>query len=135
MPPLRGSKSGTPVIPALIALGYAYVAAPRLRDRQKSTSGLGNPAARRLRSDREPFMPLRMDDRMSVTTKERHVKTVEEALNRELAVTFTSAGASDRWLRTPNPILNGDQPIECLKRREYDRVNAALEAFNGGVYV
>ncbi|HSY48118.1 MAG TPA: antitoxin Xre/MbcA/ParS toxin-binding domain-containing protein [Thermoanaerobaculia bacterium] len=73
---------------------------------------------------------------MSVTIQEQHTKTREEiALDRELAATFTTTDASDRWLRTPNPILNGDQPVECLKRREYDRVHAALEAFNTGVYV
>jgi hypothetical protein len=71
---------------------------------------------------------------MSVTIPER--ETSEEiALDRELAATFTSDDASKRWLKTANPILNGDAPIDCLKRREYDRVRAALEAFNTGVYV
>lgn len=73
---------------------------------------------------------------MSIAIQKQHAKTIEEvALNRELAATFTSTDASDRWLRTPNPILNGDQPIECVKRHEYDRVHAALEALNAGVYV
>ncbi len=73
---------------------------------------------------------------MSISIQKQLAKTTEEiALNRELAATFTSIDASDRWLRTPNPILNGDLPIECVKRREYDRVHAALEAFNTGVYV
>jgi hypothetical protein len=73
---------------------------------------------------------------MTATIQEQRTKTAEEvALDRELAATFTSGRASDRWLKTPNPILAGDQPIECLKRREYDRVRAALEAFNTGVYV
>jgi|GEM_PF-892605 hypothetical protein len=81
-------------------------------------------------------MPRRIDGLMSITIQEQHTKTAEEVtLDRELAATFTSASASERWLRTPNAILNGDQPIECLKRREYDRVHAALEAFNTGVYV
>jgi hypothetical protein len=73
---------------------------------------------------------------MSIAVQEKQTKADEKvALERELAATFTPAGASDRWLRTPNPILNGEQPAECLKRREYDRVHAALEAFNTGVYV
>jgi Antitoxin Xre/MbcA/ParS C-terminal toxin-binding domain len=73
---------------------------------------------------------------MSVAIQKQDTKTTEEiALDRELAATFSSTDASDRWLRTPNPILNGDQPIECMKRREYGRVHAALEAFNIGVYV
>jgi hypothetical protein len=77
-----------------------------------------------------------MDSRMSVTIHEQRTKAPEEvALDSELAATFASVAASNRWLRTPNPILNGDQPIECMKRREYDRVRAALEAFNTGVYV
>jgi len=76
-----------------------------------------------------------MDVRMRVTNQEQRAETINEALHRELAGTFTSTVAADRWLRTPNPILNGDQPIECLTRGEYDRVHAALEAFNGGVYV
>ena len=73
---------------------------------------------------------------MSVTVHEQQTKpAVETSLEDELAATFTSDAASERWLKTPNPILNGDVPIECLKRREYDRVRAALEAFNTGVYV
>jgi hypothetical protein len=71
---------------------------------------------------------------MTVTIQERETNE-EVALDRELASTFTSADASERWLKTANAILNGDAPIECLKRREYDRVRAALEAFNTGVYV
>ncbi len=71
---------------------------------------------------------------MSATIRERSAKTNEGALDDDLAATFAS-DAADRWLRTPNPILNGDQPIECLKRREYDRVRAALEALNTGVYI
>jgi len=71
---------------------------------------------------------------MSVTIQERQTEE-EVELDHDLASTFTSADASERWLKTPNPILNGDAPIECLKRREYDRVRAALEAFNTGVYV
>jgi hypothetical protein len=77
-----------------------------------------------------------MDSLMSVAIQEKQAKTDEEvAIDRELAATFTSAAASDRWLKTPNPILSGDRPIECLRRHEYDRVHAALEAFNTGVYV
>jgi hypothetical protein len=73
---------------------------------------------------------------MSATVQEQNTKTAEEvALDRELAATFTYGVAADRWLRTPNPILNNDQPIECIKRREYNRVHAALDAFNTGVYV
>ena len=73
---------------------------------------------------------------MSVTVHEQQTKAAAEiALDDELAATFTSEAGSERWLRTPNPLLNGDAPVECLKRREYDRVRAALEAFNTGVYV
>jgi hypothetical protein len=72
---------------------------------------------------------------MSATIREKHTKTVEALLDSELAATFASAAVSDRWLRTPNPILNGDQPIECLRRHEYDRVRAALEALSTGVYI
>ena len=71
---------------------------------------------------------------MSITIHERETSE-EVALDRELASTFNSTDASERWLQTANPILNGDAPIDCLKRREYDRVRAALEAFNSGVYV
>ena len=72
---------------------------------------------------------------MSVTLHEQQTKTPEEvAIDSELAVTFSAAFAS-RWLETPNPILGGDRPVDCLERREYDRVHAALEAFNTGVYI
>jgi hypothetical protein len=73
---------------------------------------------------------------MSVTVHEQQTAISEEAaLDRELAATFMSDDASKRWLTAANPILNGEAPIDCLKRREYDRVRAALEAFNTGVYV
>ena len=71
---------------------------------------------------------------MSVTVQDRATNE-EIALDHELAATFASDDASKRWLKTANPILNGDAPIDCLKRREYDRVRAALEAFNTGVYI
>jgi uncharacterized protein (DUF2384 family) len=72
---------------------------------------------------------------MSATIQEQKTKTADElALESELAATFTSALAS-RWLETPNPILGGDRPIDCLERGEYDRARAALEAFNTGVYI
>jgi hypothetical protein len=72
---------------------------------------------------------------MSATIRQRSTKTGDVALDDDLAATFTSAAASDRWLRRANPILKGDQPIDCLKRREYDRVRAALEALNTGVHL
>jgi hypothetical protein len=73
---------------------------------------------------------------MSATIQERQAKTTEEvSVERDLAATFASPSASDRWLKTPNPILNGDRPIECLRRHEFARVRAALEAFNTGVYI
>lgn len=63
-------------------------------------------------------------------------KTADQiALEHELAFTFTSARATDRWLESPSPILGGERPSDCLKRREYDRVRAALEALNTGVYI
>jgi uncharacterized protein (DUF2384 family) len=72
---------------------------------------------------------------MSTTIQEQKTKTADEvALDSELAATFSAALAS-RWLETPNPILGGDRPVDCLERREYDRVHAALEAFNTGVYI
>jgi hypothetical protein len=72
---------------------------------------------------------------MSATIQEQRTKTADEvAIDRELAATFSPALAS-RWLATPNPILGGDRPADCLERREFDRVHAALEAFNTGVYI
>jgi uncharacterized protein (DUF2384 family) len=70
-----------------------------------------------------------MDACMSVS------RTIDPAVASALAETFTSSRVSDRWLRLPNPILNGDRPIDCLKRNETDRVLAALEALNTGVYI
>jgi len=67
---------------------------------------------------------------------EARTKMSEEvALDNELAATFISRDASTRWLKTPNAILDGDLPMECMKPREFDRVRLALEAFNTGVYV
>lgn len=73
---------------------------------------------------------------MSATVHEQRTKTAEEAaLDQELEATFTSAGACERWMQTPNSILSGDRPGDCVRRREFDRVHAALEALNTGVYI
>jgi uncharacterized protein (DUF2384 family) len=75
-----------------------------------------------------------MDACMSVASQKRS-RTIDAAVASALAATFTSSRVSDRWLRIPNLILNGDRPIDCLKRNETDRVLAALEALNTGVYI
>jgi hypothetical protein len=73
---------------------------------------------------------------MGATIQEQRTKTADEvALDIELAATFTSAGAIERWMQAPNSILGGDRPSDCVRRHEYDRVHAALEALNTGVYI
>jgi eukaryotic-like serine/threonine-protein kinase len=61
--------------------------------------------------------------------------STREGLRRELNETFSSDEAADRWLRTPNRVLDGERPIDLLERNDYESVGNALEALNTGVFV
>jgi hypothetical protein len=63
--------------------------------------------------------------------EEANDRTVNELLDQ----TFSSRAAAERWLALPNQILGGRAPADLLRRRDFARVEAAIEALNSGVYV
>jgi len=48
---------------------------------------------------------------------------------------FGDPGARRAWLRSGNPYLAGLTPVEVLRAGRADRVRAALEALDSGVFV
>ncbi|MBA2533711.1 MAG: DUF2384 domain-containing protein [Rubrobacter sp.] len=57
------------------------------------------------------------------------------ALERHLGETLDDTGAAGSWLRAGNPYLGGLTPLEVLRAGRSDRVRAALEALDSGVFV
>ena len=57
------------------------------------------------------------------------------ALEHRLGETFAEPGAPRTWLRSSNPYLGGLTPLEALRAGRPDRVEAALEALDSGVFV
>jgi uncharacterized protein (DUF2384 family) len=57
------------------------------------------------------------------------------ALERHLGETFGDTEAARSWLRAGNPYLGGLTPFEVLRAGRPDRVRAALEALDSGVFV
>ncbi len=56
-------------------------------------------------------------------------------LDEHLRDTFTDWEAARQWLRAPNPYLGGLTPADALRAGRADRVEAALEALDSGVFV
>ena len=56
-------------------------------------------------------------------------------LDEHLRDTFTDREAAREWLRAPNPYLGGLTPSDALRAGRADRVEAALEALDSGVFV
>jgi transcriptional regulator with XRE-family HTH domain len=56
-------------------------------------------------------------------------------LERHLGETFGDTEAAGSWLRTGSPYLGGFTPLEALRAGRPDRVRAALEALDSGVFV
>lgn len=57
------------------------------------------------------------------------------ALEGRLDETFGDPEARRAWLRSDNPYLGGLTPLEALRAGRADRVRAALEALDSGVFV
>jgi uncharacterized protein (DUF2384 family) len=57
------------------------------------------------------------------------------ALDRRLQETFDTPEAVRSWLRAGSPYLGGLTPVEVLRAGRPDRVEAALEALDSGVFV
>ncbi len=57
------------------------------------------------------------------------------ALRVHLGETFDDPESGRAWLRSGNPYLGGLTPLEVLRAGRPDRVRAALEALDSGVFV
>ena len=57
------------------------------------------------------------------------------ALNRRLRETFEAIEPIHRWLHLPNRYLGGLTPADAIRVGRFDRVDAALEALESGVFV
>jgi uncharacterized protein (DUF2384 family) len=57
------------------------------------------------------------------------------ALDRRLQETFDTPDAARSWLRAGSPYLGGLTPVEVLRAGRPDRVEAALEALDSGVFI
>lgn len=56
-------------------------------------------------------------------------------LQHRLRDTFSSPEAGRSWLRSPNRYLGGLAPLDALRAGRLDRVEAALDALDSGVFV
>jgi transcriptional regulator with XRE-family HTH domain len=66
-------------------------------------------------------------------TRRRLAELVE--LDRHLQETFDDREAVRRWLSSPSRYLGGLRPVEAVRVGRVDRVEAALEALDSGVFV
>jgi uncharacterized protein (DUF2384 family) len=57
------------------------------------------------------------------------------ALEEHLVETFDDPESRRAWLRSDNPYLGGLTPLEVLRAGRADRVEAALEALDSGMFV
>jgi len=58
-----------------------------------------------------------------------------EKLARRLSSTFTTREAIRSWLHEDSRYLGGMAPIDALRAGRFDRVHAALEALDSGVFL
>ncbi len=58
-----------------------------------------------------------------------------QELRQRLHETFFSSEAIESWLTRPNPFLGNLSPIEVIQNGHIDRVLAALEALDSGVFI
>ncbi len=56
-------------------------------------------------------------------------------LNRHLSETFKDREAARAWLESPSRYLGGLRPIEAVRVGRFERVEAALEALDSGVFL
>ncbi len=57
------------------------------------------------------------------------------ALQQRLDTMFASHDGVERWLHTPSGYFGGGLPFDYLVAGKIDRVNAALDAIEAGVFV
>lgn len=76
--------------------------------------------------------------RVGETYPQREVRARLTALldlQHHLLETFSASEATREWLRTANRYLGGLAPVEALRVGRLDRVEAALEALDSGVFL
>ncbi len=56
-------------------------------------------------------------------------------LDERLHETFTGLEGAREWLHGPNRYLGGMRPIEAVRAGRFDRVEAALEGIDSGIFV
>ena len=66
-------------------------------------------------------------------TRQRLKELLE--LDRHLRETFEPAGAIKEWLHSPSRYLGGLTPADAIRVGRFDRVEAALEALDSGVFL
>ena len=64
----------------------------------------------------------------------RHKLSTLSVLSQRLCATFTTVEARSGWLREDNRYLGGLAPIDALRAGRFDRIEAALEALDSGVF-
>ena len=57
------------------------------------------------------------------------------ALQQRLDTMFTTHAGVERWLHGSSGYFGGDAPFDSLSRGQIDRVNAALDAIEAGIFV
>jgi transcriptional regulator with XRE-family HTH domain len=70
------------------------------------------------------------------TPQHRHARRLDdlEMVVAELSDSLTAKGVR-QWLHGRNRHLDGERPLECLEKGEFDAVFKAAQAFSRGFYV
>jgi uncharacterized protein (DUF2384 family) len=58
-----------------------------------------------------------------------------QALRQRLRETFSTPEAIEMWLMHPNPYLESKTPMQVIQDGHIERVLAALEALDSGVFI
>ena len=65
----------------------------------------------------------------------RHKLGALSMLSQRLCATFTTVEARRAWLREDNRYLGGLAPLDALRAGRFDRIEAALEALDSGIFL
>jgi hypothetical protein len=80
------------------------------------------------------FEKLSLESRVAMKPRPYQKKALN-ALHHRLCDTFGGSEARRAWLRASNRHLGGLAPADAMRAGRVDRVDAALEALDSGVYV
>jgi uncharacterized protein (DUF2384 family) len=76
----------------------------------------------------------RQDNRYPQRATRRRLRALLD-LTRHLRATFDTPEATATWLHAPSRYLGGLTPADAIRVGRFDRVEAALEALDSGVFV